>query len=66
MRKYISVKEYADSIPVSRQRVVKVINDGRLPCIRIGRSYAIKEGTVWPISHIEEVIEVKPEPKALI
>jgi excisionase family DNA binding protein len=41
--KFLSVAEAAGKLGVSRGRVNKLISDGRLPALRIGRAYAIKE-----------------------
>lgn len=41
--KLISVAEAAKILGVTRARVNQLINDRRLPALRIGRSYAIQE-----------------------
>ena len=41
--KLLSVAEVANKLGLTRARVNQFINDGRLPAIRIGRSFAIKE-----------------------
>lgn len=41
--KLLSVAEVAKKLGVTRARINQFINEGRLPAIRIGRSFAIKE-----------------------
>ena len=40
----LSVMEAAEELDVSRWRVNQLINGGRLPAQKIGRSYIIKKG----------------------
>ncbi|MFH1412440.1 MAG: helix-turn-helix domain-containing protein [bacterium] len=40
-KEYISVKELADLLHISRQAIVKKINNGQIKAIKIGKNYAI-------------------------
>ncbi|HEX8564119.1 MAG TPA: helix-turn-helix domain-containing protein [Pyrinomonadaceae bacterium] len=39
---YLSVTQAARKLKVSRTRVLELINDKRLPAVKIGNSYAIR------------------------
>ena len=39
---FLSTSEAAAKLGISRQRVLNLIEDGRLPAFKIGRNYAVK------------------------
>lgn len=41
--KLLSVAEVSKKLGVTRARINQFINEGRLPAMRIGRSFAVKE-----------------------
>ena len=60
---YLSVTEAAGDLGITRQRVLQLIEDGRLDAQKVGNSYIIKK------SALNEVRERKPgrpaKPKAV-
>lgn len=47
--KLLSVAEVAKKLGVTRARINQFINEGRLPAIRIGRSFAVREDDLGTI-----------------
>jgi excisionase family DNA binding protein len=44
--KLLSTAEVATQLGVTRQRVLELITDARLPAIKVGRSYVVRAGDV--------------------
>jgi excisionase family DNA binding protein len=44
--KLLSTAEVADHLGVTRQRVLELITEERLPAIKVGRAYVIRAGDV--------------------
>lgn len=48
-QKYISVREVAKLLGISRVHVIRLINAGKLPAQKIGRAYAINRNDIGGI-----------------
>lgn len=44
--KLLSTAEVAEQLGVTRQRVLELITDDRLPALKVGRAYVIRAGDV--------------------
>jgi len=60
-KEYISVKELADLLNISRQAVIKKINKGQIKAVRIGKNYAIPKVEFTGISQHELSEKLKQE-----
>lgn len=59
--KLLSTAEVAAQLGVTRQRVLELITEGRLPAIKVGRAYVVRAGDVSSLTLMK--VGRPPKPK---
>jgi excisionase family DNA binding protein len=44
--RFLTVAEVADALRVSKMTIYRLVHDGRLPAIRVGRSFRVPESSL--------------------